>query len=464
MSIGILSLIGLLVILIAGLGVYYFKIIMSPQKLKEIEKVINTKQYPQAIKSLQAIIKSNNFDYDAHRLLGKCYMLSGNPKMAIMELRQAEKDIENRPISYETEIRENLASLYEAAGDKKEALQEYILLLKSDSKNGGLFFRVGKIFSELGSDDKALQYLRMAAKLEPGNSEFCFVLGKTLYLSGQNIDAITELTNAVRIDSRNFQACYFLGMALKEQQEFGKAIELFESAERERDLTTKAILAKAICYTQVGNYVKVISEITRGLRLSSKSDPDTMLSLRYFLANAYEIQREIGSAIEQWEAIHKENPKYKEVPAKLEQYKAIRQSDSLKDYMCESVADFSQRCHKIVEKMDLAIHEEKVINKETIDILAREQTKMMSKPILRLFRFTRISDPVPLDFLREALEFMKNHNAQMCIYASAAGFSSTAKNFANTRPFQLVEADLLNHWLMMAEKDQMIPLTSEHNE
>ena len=91
----IITLIIILAALIIGLLIYYIKILANPQLLKNIEKDIQSGQYNSAIKKLQTIIKKNNFDYNAHFLLAKAYMLSGNNKMAIVEFRIAEKNTDN---------------------------------------------------------------------------------------------------------------------------------------------------------------------------------------------------------------------------------------------------------------------------------------------------------------------------------------------------------------------------------
>lgn len=444
--IGIIALFGLLLVSIAALAFYYIRLITKPQQLKAIAKDIDTKNYDAAIKKLQQIVQKNSSDYEAHKMLARAYQLKGVSKMAIVEYRIAEKNIDNMPSSYEIDIRSNLAQLLFETGEYKESLEEYVLLIKIDPKNGDAYHMAGKCYAKLNSFDKAVQYYRMALKYSPQLHSAYYDLGIALYESQSLVEALNEFINSTKYNPKNATAYYYMGMIYRQLQDFGRAIECLEAAERDKDLQVQCILNKGICYLHTGNLPKVIEELNRGIKLHGLID-NTLFNMRYYLAEAHEMKKDIASAIEQWEKIYHHNPKFKDVAAKLEQYQDVRQSDILKDYVSSPINQFQSLCTRTIEALGLTPVEPRVINNDEIHITAREISKMVGKTLLKLVIFSRESEPVSEDKLRASLDLMKSMNCHLCIYFSNSGYSRSAREFAGTRPFEIFDSKKLNELL-----------------
>jgi hypothetical protein len=60
-----------------------------------------------------------------------------------------------------------------------------------------------------------------------------------------------------------------------------------------------------------------------------------------------------------------------------------------------------------------------------------------------LILFFRESDLIEDTILRKSLEEMKSQNYFKCIILTSSGFTRTAMNFAENRPFELVSKDKL---------------------
>ncbi len=443
---GIISLVALLLVLVISLTIYYVRLITKPQQLKAIAKDIDTKNYDAAIKKLQVIVQKNSSDYEAHKMLARAYQLKGMLKMAIVEYRIAEKNVDNNPAAYEIEIRSNLANLLFDAGEYKDALEEFILLIKIDPKNSDACHMAGKCYAKLGSFDKAVQYYRLALKYNPQLHSAYFDLGIALY-EGQNlVEALNEFLNSTKFNSKNPTAFYYMGLIYRQLQDFGRAIECLEVAERDKEFQVQSILNKGICYLHTGNLPKVIEELGRGIKIHGLIDA-TLFNMRYYLAEAHEMKKDIAAAIEQWEKIHHHNPKFKDVAAKLEQYSDVRQSDILKDYVSSPINQFQSLCTRTIEALGLTVVEPKIINNDEIHITAREISKMVGKTLLKLIIFSRESEPVGEDKLRSSLDLMKSMNCHICIYFSNSGYSRSAREFASTRPFEIFDSKKLNELL-----------------
>jgi len=429
----------LLAMLLVALVVYYLKLLTKPQQLNNITKEINAGNYESAITKLQAVIKKNNFDYAAHKMLALAYTKAGKYKMAIVEYTYAEKNIENEPAAYEIDIRRNLANLHDLLGEKKEALEEYLLLIKMDPKADDAFANIGRIFFEMNNFEKAAQYLRMSIKLNPQNAQALYMLGKSLFETSSYVEALQEFTNCIKYEPKKYECHYYIGLCYKHLQDFGKAIEFLNIGERSKDMQIQAILNKGMCYLQMDNNAKVIDELSRGVKIC-KQKGNVLDTMRYILADAYEKRKDITNAIELWEAIQKDTPKFKDVSEKLGQYNEVRQSDVLKDFMCAPITRFQEIAQSIIEKLELQVNDITVISNEEIVGTARESTKMIGKTLLKYIKYTRYNEPITYDQIRVCIDDMKRLNCNITLFFSTSGFSSQARSFASTRPFELYDS------------------------
>jgi tetratricopeptide (TPR) repeat protein len=366
--------------------------------------------------------------------------------MAIVEYRVSEKNVDNEPSSYEIDIRTNLAKLLWDTNDFKEALEEFILLLKVDPKNADAYHMAGKCYIKLGAYDKAIQYFRHAIKYNPQLQDAYFDLGLALYESQALAEALNEFIYSIKFNPKNYRAYYYMGAIYRQLQDYAKAIECLNIAERDKEVQVQSILNKGTCYLALGNIPKTIEELVRGIKLHTAID-NTLFMMRYYLAEAYEQKKDVTSAIEQWEKISAHNSKFKDVGAKLEQYSDIRASDILKDYISSPISEFQNICNQVIKAMELTVVDSTIINNDEVHITAREASKMVGKTLLKLVIFTRINEPVPEEKVRASLDLFKSMNAQMCIIFSNSGYTRGAREFANTRPFEVYDSKKINELL-----------------
>ena len=448
MPVGILVLLGILVLTILILGVYYVRLLTKPQQLSSIAKDIETKNYALAIKRLQAILQRNPEDHEAHRMLAKAYQGSGNIKMAIVEYRFAEKGVDHEVAAYEIDVRSSLAGLLHDNKEYKEALEEYVLLLKIDPKNAEAYHKAALCYQKLGAFDRAVQYFKLAVKANPQLQEAYFDLGVALFEAENYQEALNELAFSIKYNPKNYRAYYYMGVIYRNLQDFVKAVECLDAAERDKEVQVQAIMYKALCYVNIGNLAKVIEECTRGLRIHTASDQTSHI-LRYTLAEAHETRKDITSALEQWEKIYSQNPKFRDVASKLEQYQDVRASDVLKDYMSSPAPQFQQLCQRVVDALGLVTVDARLIHNDEVQVTARESTKMVGKTLLKFLIFTRYNEPLNEAQLRGYLDLMKTMNCQITILFSNSGFNRQAREFGSSRPFEMFDAKKINELLTL---------------
>lgn len=446
LPVGVIVMFVLLVASLGGIGWYYVRLITKPKTLKAIEKDLDAKNYDAAIRKLQGLIQKNPNDYEAHRMLAKAYQLAGNAKMAIVEYRFAERNVDNQAAAYEIEIRTQLGRLLFHTGEFREALEEFILLNKLDAKHFESYHMAGKCYVKVGSYERAIQNFRLALKINPALHEAYYDLGLALYEAQNQTEALGEFINAIKHNPKNYMGHYYIGIIYRQLSDYVKAIEFLDVAEREKEIQVQCLLNKGICYLNLGNLPKVIEELTRGLKVHPFAD-NTAHLMRYHLAEAYELRKEIAPAIEQWERIFTQNPKFRDVGSKLDQYKDVRASDVLKDFMSSPATQFQALCCRAVEAMGLMVVEQRLISNDEIWVTARETSKMVGKTLLKLVIFTRQSDPVDEETVRKTLDTMKTMGCHITIYFSNTGYSRNAKEFASTRPFEIYDAKKINDLL-----------------
>ena len=189
-------------------------------------------------------------------------------------------------------------------------------------------------------------------------------------------------------------------------------------------------------------YDNAALDFQRAIELDKENLNGETLYARYFLATCYEKSRQIDKAIEQWEQIYKRNKAFRDVSAKLSEYKDLQANDYLKDYLTCSNEEFNIICKNAVEKA--LKHQAVSCNgmKWGCQIIgtdkATEGWRNMRKQT-SMFRFFREPNPVEDDIVRETLDAMKSSNCQKAFLFSSSGYSNAARHTAEGRPLELID-------------------------
>ena len=196
-----------------------------------------------------------------------------------------------------------------------------------------------------------------------------------------------------------------------------------------------------------------ITEFSHAVKCSKDEGSSETLYARYFLAACYEKARKIDLALEQWEKIFTRNHSFKDVSAKLSEYRDLQSNDSLKEYLTCSTEEFLEICKKVsLSEYSLSATTAES-TKYGCKILATEKKSdnwMSVRQQLFLTEFHRDADPVGDEVVRQVLDEVKKHNYAKGMVFSSSGFTRSATSVAENRPVELVGKDQLEKVLTKA--------------
>ena len=426
-------------IILVVLVMYLVHTYAAPKKIEEIERMIDNGQTKLAMKKLNSILEKDDRNAYAHYFMAKAYSKEGNSQYAIVEYRQVLKLGRFDSKIKEVEIRTELAAHYKIRKNLEEAKKEYLILTKIDPSNYNNYYELGLMFYNSGITEKAAGFFKKSVASNSQHGMSHYYLGQIHLKNGLHQDAKQMFLNSIKVDPTAHRSHYFLGVVLRQQGDYEWAIKEFDIAQKDDELKVKCFLAKGMCYVEKGQHPKAIQEFERGLKFARKGS-DAEFNLRYFMADCQEKMRDLHSAIANWEKIIKVNPRFKDVPDKLQKYSEFRQDDSIKDFLIVGLSQFEHKCRKIAESMDLKILDVEIISDTEIELIVIDSggkwrnTRQMNK-IIRVIRRT---DSIPESFLRKLHEGMKLKNATRIVIITTGDFPQKTIDYANTRPIELL--------------------------
>lgn len=441
MDLGIYIAIVVLLFVLAVGAYYIFKSLAGPRKIEEIEKIIQSGRYREAIDQLSRLIENDDRNMRLHYLLAHCHRKEGNTGNAIIEYRQCVKIGKFGPGATETNVRQGLADALESAGNFTEAKNEYLILTTIDPGNASHFSNVGKLFFRAGLHVKAVNFLLKATQLNEKDYEAMALLGQSQYHLQAYQDARASLIKAVNLKADHTVAHYYLGLCLRYMGDLDWAYKEFEKAEKDDALKDKAILAKGMVLVDQENYAKAVTELERGVRIAT-TNLDTAINIRYVLALAAEKNRDLQTAIANWEKIESLKPGFRDVRDRLSQYSDFRTDDSIKDFLIASNTQFEAISRKIIEKMGMQITMLTILNDSQIVSLASEDDPGRRGSTRRqnvLVMINRDMDPISEKQTRDFHEMMKQKNAAKGFFLTTGEVTPAAMNYCSSRPIDLID-------------------------
>lgn len=443
-------------VLILGIGFLVFliaKSLLQPKQIGNIAKMIKQQKYAAAEKIAKAIIAKNPNDYVAHYYLGQAYLADNKNELAFMEFKFVnQKAVFGAEIS-EKEFRKQISQLYVKFNQVDEALKEFLLLTKLEPNNADNFYNAGKLYEQKNHPEHSLGFYQKAIALNKKHVKAHAALSLLLFRAKQIDAAKKEINLAIQLSPETFSSYYYLGKILKEGKDLPGAVKAFEKALRDPEYKQKALLERGTCYMMANSMDNAMNEFMRAVKAAkSEKDPETLYA-RYFLASCYEKQHDLDKAIEQWQLIYQQNHSFRDVSAKLTEYKDLQQNDSLKEFLTCTQEELVEICKKAAAA-GMNLEAKKADSKKWgVQILATEgksdDWRNMRKQ-LYLLNFYRETDAIEDSEIRKILDLAKSQNCARAYVFSSAGFTSSATGFAENRPIELIGKEKLEQILSKA--------------
>ncbi len=447
MNVGQLAAIIFLAVAVILLLVFVIKNLASPKKIDSIMRLIKLGKISQAVKAAKAIIQKDPRNYLAHYYLGKAYLKDGKNELALMELKYVDQHgIFDNQLP-EADFRAEIGSLFLKFNQPDEALKQYLLLTKLKPNVAEYYYNCAKIYDQKGNSSAALGFYDKTLKFDKRHVKAHSAMGLLLFRAKQITEAKKEIDIAIKLNPEDFSTYYYLGKILKETKDLPGAVKAFEKAQRDSEFRQKALIEAGSCYMLANSVDNAMNCYERAISAGGKEgNTQETLYARYFLAACFEKTHKIEKAIEQWEKIQAKNRAFRDVPAKLAEYKELQANDNLKEYLTSGETEFVETCKKACIKGFGFMPQQIDPKKWGCIIFATEakQTDWRSvrKQLYALY-FYRNSDPLEDTVVRTALDEVKSKNCSKGFICSSSGFTRAAVGAAENRPVELIGKEQL---------------------
>ena len=440
-------------VVIISLLIIILKNFVSPKKIEAIPRLIKQGKTQNAIKIAKQILAKDPKNYLAHYYLGKAYIKENRTELAVIEYKNVNDNALFGEGINELTFRQEYSQLLLKYNQQNEALKNFLLLTKLDPQNAENFYQVGRIYEDQNRYDIALGFMQKCAMIDKKHAKAHAEIGLMLYRTKQFGEAKKEIDIAIKLSPDTYSSYYYLGKILKDAKDLQGAIKAFEKAQRDPEVKQKAIIEHGSCYMIAGRTDNALVDFQRAIELDKDNSMPETLYARYFLAACYEKSRKIDKAIEQWELIYKRNKGFRDVSAKLSEYKDLQANDYLKDYLTCSNEEFPYICkNAVIKGMNLQVLslDQKKWGCQITGVNKSDDSWMSVRKQVVFMRFYRDPEPVDEAQIHESLDTMKTLNSVKAFLFSSSGFNTAAKRFAENRPVELVEKQKLEALLAKA--------------
>lgn len=449
-------LVAVLVIAVVLLVFIIAKSSVSTRHVEGLERLIEQGKYNTAIKTAKHVITKDPANYMAHYYLGKAYVASGRPELALAEYQEVNNTAVFGDGLDELLFRKEMAPMYLKYNRNGDALREYLLLTKLEPSNAENFFNAAKLYEAQGRDDLALNYFKKTVVLDKKHAKAYAAIGFILYHLKQFNEAKKSIDHALSLEPETYSSYYYLGKILKDNKDYAGALKAFEKSQRDAEYRQKSLIEHGTCYMLAGRPDNGIGDLTRAIEADKTGEKQETLYARYFLAACYEECRKIEKAIEQWTIISKKNKGFRDVAAKLEEYKDLATNDALKDYLTASSEEFQEICKGAALALNLSAQSISP-NKSGLRLVAMERKGeewRNTRKQLFLMSFYRETAALEEHIVRDELDKMKDAKCTKVYVFSSSGFAASAVAFAENRPIELIGKDKLESILTKASSSQ----------
>ncbi|MCF7929260.1 MAG: tetratricopeptide repeat protein [Spirochaetales bacterium] len=434
---------------VAGLTLFLLKSFIAPKRITNMKEALKQGKSSLVIRGAKQLIAKEPRNAEAHYLLGKAYLKDKKTELALMEMKTVNQ-IGNFDTGIpETTFRKEIAELYLRYGQSEEALKEYIILIKKEPKVAEHYFNAGKLFEERNKAANAFKYFKKAAELNPNHAETHFRLGLILYRSKKPVEAKSELEKSLKLNPSHYKAYYYLGKLQKEGNDYTGALLSYEKAQKDPEFKPKALIERGTCYMNMQNPDKATVEFERAIRVSTDESSTDILYAHYFLGLALEKLRRMDEAIEHWEKVYSKKPAFRDVAEKLSQYQELRTDDRIKDYLTAGKEEFTDICKKLTGAMGYTLRDIGDTNggcKVTATESESGKWRNARKMPVQIY-FLRMPENVEDAIVRKMHDEMRQNSVPRGVVVNSAGFSRSAREFAETRPVDLIDKEKLQSLL-----------------
>lgn len=287
--------------------------------------------------------------------------------------------------------------------------------------------------------EKAVPCLRKALLIKPEATNINGILGLSLYKAKHYREALQYLRRALDEHPDNKEILFSMADAMLECGYGDKAMKVFLHLRPDPEFGARSCLAAGTIHARTGQFDKAIQDFEIGLR-HQNLPVDTMLELRYQMAQSSFAVKDISTGIACLHEIQAVNPSYKDVAQLVGRYQELNQNQNLQIYMMAASSDYVALCRKLVASYYARSYtkiQDIIVNPEYVEIAAIVETPKWEDN--EIFRFYRTAGSVGEMPVREFHAKIAESKADRGICFTAGSYTDTAKKYVEGRPVDIVD-------------------------
>ncbi|MEK7859124.1 MAG: tetratricopeptide repeat protein [Elusimicrobiota bacterium] len=194
-------------------------------------------------------------------------------------------------------------SLLEKRGAYAEALQEYEEALTFDPASSYITRETIELALEIGNAPKALQWALRLVELDPKNAQSFILMGRVRWAGGDPEAAEKAFQEALKLDPQSAESIFSLGNLLSAKSPEKARALLQRFLDSNPDSAAEALYQISKLDLQAGKLGDAIDRLKKAIELEPEAT-----TLRFTLAQTYELQQSTDAALGQYLEILKLEP------------------------------------------------------------------------------------------------------------------------------------------------------------
>lgn len=377
--------------------------------------------------------------------------------MALGELYYNERAWDKAYPLYETMM--SVATIHHEIDPFKASLRQGICAVKLN-KTADAFRGLGAAF-KINKQDFDVNYYLGVASFK--NNEFekaipCFkraliirsdaphlnsYIGLSMYKAKHFKESLPYLKRGLDENPDNKEVLLCMADAMNEGGYSDKAMKVFMHLRPDPEFGARSCLSCGLFHLKSNQADLAIQDFEIGMKHQNVPQ-DIMVEIRYRYATACFMTNCITKGLDALKEIQATNPNYKDVPQLAARYQELNKNKNLQMYLMGASSDYVALCRRIVlsyykkgtaKLLDFSVAQDTVDVLVNVDFIRSEENHMF-----KFFRSTGSIGELPVrDFHGKVSE----HKADKGFLVSAGTYSEEARRFAEGRPIELFDKDML---------------------
>ncbi|MFA7326965.1 MAG: tetratricopeptide repeat protein [Candidatus Kapaibacterium sp.] len=227
---------------------------------------------------------------EAFLILGNIYQKKGNYEEAVKVYSYLINNDE-----FKRDVLQEIAFCYTIIGDYKLAIENYNLAIDEDPYDFELWFNLGIIYSQNEQFNKALDAYDMVLAIQEDFYPAIVQKADSYSALGKLAEAITWYETALVYTPKDKDVMQQLAGAYADNEDFGKAINLFTKIIGKHPYNYQAYFGRGVCLDALEQFEEAIKDYNRALEFNknvvelwyAKGDTHYNLTQRYDAVDSY---------------------------------------------------------------------------------------------------------------------------------------------------------------------------------